>query len=269
MAFSANIPLTQDPHPQHHEDPPYFQFPRLSELKGVVHGVFTRQGGVSAPPFESLNTSLGVGDDPQAVAVNRARIQRCLKAPAMIFPRQEHGCRVVAISASAAEGSPPQAAPRADALITRCPGRFLAIQVADCQAVLIADPVAGVIANIHAGWRGTTANIVSRAIRTMEKTYGCQPRNLRAGISPSLGPCCAEFINYKNEIPQALWRYKDSRHHFDFWAITRDQMAAEGVRPENINASELCTRCHSELFFSYRAAQVTGRFSAVIGLRPN
>ena len=244
-------------------DPPYIQFEHLSAVEGLVHGIFSRRGGVSTAPFDSLNTSLSVGDDPHRVRVNRRRIRRALKAPVLVYPSQVHGLGVVKITSRTAVS----AAPRADALVTRCPGIFLGIQVADCQAVLVVDPVRGVIANIHAGWRGTVHNIIGRTIGTMHQEYGCRPGDLRAGIGPSLGPCCAEFVNYRREIPKRYWPYKSLHQHFDFWAITRDQLVAEGVSVNQIAACKLCTRCHTDRFFSYRQAKITGRFSAVIGLR--
>jgi copper oxidase (laccase) domain-containing protein len=88
-----------------------------------------------------------------------------------------------------------------------------------------------------------------------------------AGIGPSLGPCCAEFINYREEIPQVYWRYKDADHNFDFWSLSREQLLHAGVPAKNIETSRICTRCRTDEFFSYRAAKTTGRFAAVIGLK--
>jgi hypothetical protein len=88
-----------------------------------------------------------------------------------------------------------------------------------------------------------------------------------AGIGPSLGPCCAEFVNYRQEIPSGLWAYRRDTVYFDFWAMTRDQLNAAGVCEDHIETSRLCTRCNSDRFFSYRGEKRTGRFPAVIGLR--
>ena len=248
------------------DDPPYFQFDHLKAITGVIHGVFTRQGGVSKGAFESLNTSLGVGDREAAVKANRDRIRQSLDATDLIFASQVHGCHVARIDGPG--NRLPGGAPlRADALVTCQTGRFLAIQVADCQAVLVADPVARVVANIHAGWRGTVQNIVGRTIRIMVREYGCRRGDLRVGIGPSLGPCCAEFVNYREEIPARWWPYQNGRHYFDFWAITHAQLLAEGISGANIANSRLCTRCNSDLFFSYRREKTTGRFTVAIGLQ--
>jgi copper oxidase (laccase) domain-containing protein len=129
------------------------------------------------------------------------------------------------------------------------------------------EPVRRVVANVHCGWRGSIQNIIGRTVETMARQFGCSPGSIVAGIGPSLGPCCAEFINYKAEIPQAFWKYKDSDHHLDFWSVSRDQLTKAGVASENIETSRICTRCRADEFFSYRTAKITGRFAAVIGLR--
>jgi copper oxidase (laccase) domain-containing protein len=82
-----------------------------------------------------------------------------------------------------------------------------------------------------------------------------------------LGPCCAEFKNFEEEIPERFWSYRDSKKRFDFWAISTDQLRRAGVRPERIEQSGLCTKCRTDLFFSYRGEKTTGRLAAVIGLR--
>ena len=140
--------------------------------------------------------------------------------------------------------------------------------MADCQAILLYDPVRRVVANVHSGWRGSVSDIAGKTVAAMENRFGCRGRNLVAAIAPSLGPCCAEFRNYREEIPESFWRYKDGAEHFDFWKISRDQLAAAGLTPDNIHAGGLCTRCRTDLFYSYRGeARQTGRFAAVIGLR--
>jgi copper oxidase (laccase) domain-containing protein len=124
-----------------------------------------------------------------------------------------------------------------------------------------------VVAAIHSGWRGSVANIIGRTVAAMVETYGARPERMVAGIGPSLGPCCAEFIHYRQEMPEPLWRYKDDGCHFDFWRLSRDQLRAAGVADRRIETCGLCTRCRTDLFYSYRGEKTTGRFAAVIGLR--
>ena len=154
-----------------------------------------------------------------------------------------------------------------DGLVTHVAGKTLAIKLADCQAVLIYDPIQKVVGNVHSGWRGSIQNIIGRCIETMTTNFGSDPKDMIAGISPSLGPCCAEFINYKTEIPMPFWKYKNSTNHFDFWRISRDQLVGSGVLPDHIELSDICTKCNSHLFYSYRQSRDTGRFAAVIGLK--
>jgi hypothetical protein len=124
-----------------------------------------------------------------------------------------------------------------------------------------------VVANIHSGWRGSIGNIIGCTLQKMTAAFGTSAGDLVAGIGPSLGPCCAEFVHYRKEIPRSLWSYKNTDHHFNFWAISHDQLCEAGVSTEHIFASKLCTRCHTDRFFSYRGEGTTGRFAAVIGLR--
>jgi YfiH family protein len=238
----------------------------LAGFPELQHAVFTRKGGVSGRPFDSLNTSFGVGDDSVAVERNREIVRACFEGANLAYCRQVHGRRVVRVpvaTGSAGDGRPPVG----DALITDTPGTALVIQVADCQAVLLYDPVTRAAANIHSGWRGSTANIIGRTVAAMNRHFGTNPSDLHAGIGPSLGPCCAEFVNYREEIPRQYWAYKDAADRFDFWALSVDQLRAAGVPAEQIQSDGRCTRCRTDRFFSYRGENTTGRFAVVIGLR--
>lgn len=242
----------------------YLEFPHLKRFNRLRHSVFTRRGGVSPAPFNSLNVGLGVGDSADHVSRNRQRINRIMDGGEPVFAHQVHGTAVAVVGPDAPVGARP---PTADALVTDIPGKDLVIQVADCQPVFLYDPNRHVVANIHSGWRGSVMNIIERTVETMISIFGCEPAQLYAAIGPSLGRCCAEFINYRREIPKALWIYKENRHHFDFWKMSRDQLTAAGVPETHIGCSELCTRCGTDLFFSYRGEKETGRFAAVIGIR--
>jgi len=268
-----------------------FQFPKLTGLADVRHGIFSRNTGESIGVYRSLNVSFDVGDDSRNVNQNRKIISRCIGEDDLVFIDQAHGTRVLnfknesevgmAVAADDfsqdshayikngkndvyASGSSDKLV--GDAMVSNIPGKFLAMQVADCQSVLMYEPVRQVIANVHAGWRGSIKNIVSLTIKTMERKFGCYSRNIVAGISPSLGPCCAQFVNYQKEIPAMYWKYKDDRDHFDFWSISRDQLCDAGVLIENIDVSQVCTKCDTGNFFSFRGEKNTGRFASVIGL---
>lgn len=270
----------------------FLEFPKLAGLSGIQHGVFTRKNGKSKGPFRSLNVSFGVGDNDQTVLENRKIISRCFNDNDLVFLDQVHGTRILVFSKkhhfnkvldtadyfkgecsktlsaqTDIDGIESERRFEADAIVTDIPGKLLVIQVADCQSVLIYDPIQEVAANVHSGWRGSINNIISCTLKVMENSFGCRSRDIVAGIGPSLGPCCAEFVNYKKEIPEAFWKYKNDTHHFDFWSISRDQLCEAGVLLENVDLSRICTKCDSSRFFSFRGEGTTGRFAAVIGLK--
>lgn len=242
----------------------YFQFELLKEIPGLKHAVFTRHRGVSIGPYASLNVALSVGDAVERVEYNRELVRHSFGNAELQFIDQVHGDQVVVIQSARPDRS--SSIPRGDALVTSRAGLTLITQLADCQPVLICDPQRGVIANVHSGWRGSLQNIIGRTVAAMVDRCGCRPACLLAGIGPSLGPCCAEFVNYRNEILPGFWRYRDSRDHFDFWAISRDQLLRAGLVEAHIEVGGLCTRCRTDLFYSYRAEGTTGRFAAAIAL---
>ncbi|MBI9084081.1 MAG: laccase domain-containing protein [Desulfobacterales bacterium] len=244
---------------------PVLRFSHLSAVPGVCHGIFTRHGGVSQGPFQSLNMAFGVGDQPDAVLENRRILADCMGGAEPVFLDQVHGTRVRRI-ASDSPTSGSGVSLTGDAMVTARAGTALTIQTADCQAILLFDPQRRVVANVHSGWRGSVANVIGQTLAAMTDAFGCRPKGVLAGIGPSLGPCCAEFRHYRREIPEPLWGYGDSRHHFDFWALSRDQLVGAGVAEANVEAAGICTRCRTDRFFSYRAEGVTGRLAAAIAL---
>jgi YfiH family protein len=248
----------------------YLQFESWLPKQRIQHGFFTRRGGASHGAFSSLNVSFGIGDQDAAVEINRQKLAACFPTDDLLWLRQIHGSKRLALDRNSASLRLDlrQSKLEGDALITDCPGDYLLIQVADCQPVFLYAADRHVIANIHVGWRGSVQNIIGRTVAHMVAQYGCDPGVMHAAIGPSLGPCCAEFVNYRSELPQAFWAYRDRRDHFDFWAISQSQLQACGVLGEHINISQICTRCQTQDFYSYRGEGRTGRFAAFIGLRP-
>ena len=242
--------------------------PNLSLIENVQHHVFSRHGGCSQGDYASLNLSLGVGDDNDAVQQNRRILLAHTQSACLAFLNQVHGKQVLTVDKQSFSGGVPEIlhVGTGDALMTNIPGVALVVLVADCQAVLMADPVKRVIANVHVGWRGNVNHIICRTIAEMHSRFACKPEELRVGISPSLGPCCAEFVNFAREIPEMYWHHRDRRNRFDLWALSREQLLLEGVAPENIHVSGICTRCRTDKYFSYRENKITGRFAAAIQL---
>ena len=246
----------------------FFQFPNLAEFPDIRHGIFTKNCGHSKIPYQSLNVNLSVGDNDSDVKQNRRIISKCIEGNELVFANQVHETNVLILSKNDAplveEAFDKPAV--GDAMVADIQGKFLLVQVADCQAVLMYDPFRRVVANVHCGWRGSINNIIGKTIKIMADIFGCSASRIVAGISPSLGPCCAEFINYKTEIPDRFWKYKDRSNHFDFWSLSLDQLCNAGVLIENICLSQICTKCNTDLFFSFRGEGTTGRTAAVIGL---
>lgn len=232
----------------------------------VPHGMFTCACGSSSGLFASLNLSYHVGDNHERVLENRRRVQAALGLDRLCSAHQVHGDQILVVE----EGHTADEMPSYDALITTLPGTGLLIQQADCQAVLLSAPEEGVIAAIHCGWRGSVLNIIGKTVQRLWEQFAVAPAKLSAVISPSLGPCCAEFVHYRTELPEWMHAHQIRPNHFDFWTISRRQLEESGVPPEHIDATGLCTRCNHQ-FFSYRRASatqvgITGRNGSVIGL---
>ena len=248
-------------------DMAYLQFSHLAEFHFIRHGIFTRAGGVSPSPYDTLNVSFSTGDDASHIKKNRALVHTQMGAAASIYAHQIHKDGILHVKDSPSDTNLTfRNGGEGDAMITSVSGINLTLQVADCQPILLADPVKKVVAAVHSGWRGSVLNIVGTAVSAMTSQYGCNPTDIRAGVGPSLGPCCAEFINYETELPKNLWHYKDDRDHFDFWSVTKDQLLNSGLLEDHIVIGGICTKCHPTQFFSYRKENRTGRFAAVIGL---
>ena len=247
----------------------FFQFPKLAAFSDVQHAVFTRHCGYSSEPFNSLNVSFGVGDAPGNVHQNLSVVSKCMDTEDLVSANQVHGTGVLVFPENNSNDLSENLSPPfvGDALVTDISKKNLVIKVADCQSVLLYDTDRKVVANVHCGWRGSIKNIIGHTIKVMAKQFACNSDAIVAGIGPSLGPCCAEFVNYKSEIPKTLWGYKDGSNHFDFWSLSCDQLCDAGVLSENIDLSEICTKCNTERFFSFRGEGTTGRFAVAIGLK--
>jgi YfiH family protein len=246
----------------------YYQFSLFQSIPGLIHGIFSRHGGISQGPYAELNLSFSVGDDPQKVTHNRAQAFKTLGLRLVQSLKQIHGKDSVVISEPlTAAASPSLEIHSGDILMTNVPGQGLMIKQADCQSLLFYDPQQKAIANIHCGWRGNVQNVIGEAVRQMQRNFGTQPEHLKVGIGPSLGPCCAQFINYQNEFPAEYWTYQTRPYYFDLWSLSRDQLIAAGVLKGNIEVAGLCTSCRTDLFFSYRKEKITGRFATIVALQ--
>jgi len=245
---------------------PYLQFPGLSLYDRLGHAVYTRHGGVSESPYRSLNVGDSTGDKADHVKINLRMIQQTLGARRLLGMKQVHGTGVLILDRDEAVSGEDGRSP-ADAMITNLAGVALMVKQADCQAVILFDPENMVIANVHCGWRGNTANLLAKVVDAMRASFGCAPAALRAAIGPSLGPCCAEFTSYETLFPEHFRRFMVKRSRFDLWEVSRWQLLQAGLRKNRIEIAGMCTRCRRDLFFSYRGEGTTGRFATVAMLR--
>ncbi len=247
------------------------EFELFKNQPQIVHGVFTRDGGTSTGAFDSLNIGINSGDELPAIANNRKFISRKMGMKPLIFLNQVHGADIKVLKKDDNDLSenfqPGKETYTADGIITDIKEVFLVIQVADCQSVIFYDPEKEVIANIHSGWRGSIKNILGECVDKMVLGFGCKPENIITGISPSLGPCCAEFVNYKDEIPKSLWQYKiEDKDYFNFWEMSKDQLINKGIKEKHIENMGICTKCNTDIFYSFRGEKTTGRFACVISI---
>ena len=251
--------------------------PRLN----VTNVVTTRVRGGSPPPYESLNLGLHVGDDPDAVLENRALVAQVLgfEPEAFTAAEQLHGSSVAVIrSGDRGKGAviETDAVRGADAMITNEPDLPLAILVADCVAISLYDSRKNAIGIVHAGWKGTLARIVEKAVAAMNREYDTKPGDVVAGLSPAIGPChypvgeevAGEFrVSFGASAAAIVRPDPEGGDSLDLWEANLLQLIGAGVPRENIEASRMCTACRTELFYSYRRDGVrTGRFAGIIRL---
>jgi polyphenol oxidase len=232
-----------------------------------VRAAFTlRSGGVSAPPFDTLNVGAQVGDDAAAVTENRRRVQAQLSLPAEpAWIEQVHGTGVVDLDLVA---QPAAWSARADGILTRRAGRICVVQVADCLPVLFAAIDGSVVAAAHAGWRGLAAGVLEATIAKI----AVEPARLLAWLGPAIGP---EHFEVGEEVRSAFTA-RDAgaaaaftanscgRWHCDLVALAQRRLAAAGVIA--VFGGSWCTYADRTRFFSYRRDGRCGRMAALIWL---
>lgn len=211
------------------------QLELLSALPGVRHGFATRRGRLQ-----------GVVPEPVA------RLQ------------QVHGAEVLELPIEPARRTPflqpaVEQRPAADALHTDQPLATVAVAVADCMPILIADPRTGAVAAVHAGWRGLAAGVVENTVAALRAHYGSAATDLVVGIGPAIGPCCFEVgpevieaFAARGYGDQARAPGNGARPHADLRAVAAAILSRLGVAPDRLAITEVCTRCNSDWLWSYR-----------------
>jgi len=224
----------------------------------------TRHGGVSLPPYASLNLGDHVGDTPESVAENRQRLITLVGLPAAPqWLQQIHGTEVVTLDLDNVMSAPL----RADGVYSRCAGQVCAVMTADCLPVLFCDRAGKEVAAAHAGWRGLCAGI-------LENTLACftsPPGEVYAWLGPAIGPQAFEvgpevkaaFVAHDPHAARAFLPHGD-RFFADIYQLARLRLRSAGVTL--IYGAEHCTLTESASFFSYRRDGITGRMASLVWL---
>lgn len=244
----------------------------------IAHGFSTRLGGVSPAPWDSLNLDDRRGDDLANVRENFRRLCAALDVDVqrIVLSRQVHRDDVRTVTATdCGKGLwTPQDYDSADALITDRPNIPLVVFSADCNVILLHDPVRRAIGAAHAGWRGTALGIAAKTVRAMTDAYGCDPADIRAAVGPAIGQCCFET---DGDVPAALRDalgadaepfidWNGQKYHIDLKAVNALWLQRAGV--PSIDVCPDCTYCLSDLYWSHRRTGLSrGEQAAVICLK--
>ena len=240
--------------------------------------VFTdRTGGVSPPPYDTLNLDYRRGDGAENVRANRHKVAAGLGIAAgrFVYLEQVHGLRVERAGEEDAGDGPEGRGfsfAATDGAFTTETGLALGVLTADCVPLALAAPQRGVVAMLHAGWRGTIGDIAAVALRRLAEVLGLHPGKVRAVMGPAIGPCCYRvdegrarlFVERYGEESGVVSR--KGGYRLDLLQANRMNLLAAGVREDNIGRVGGCTCCEAR-YFSFRREGVTGRQGAFVFLR--
>ncbi len=238
-------------------------FPVWDAPAGVMAYSSTRRGGVSRPPYDSLNLGTHVGDEPDDVAENRRLLAGMAALPAQpCWLEQIHGTRVVTLDGL------PVADTRADAVYTRLAGQVCAVMTADCLPVLFASRRGDEVAAAHAGWRGLCDGVLEQTV----SCFSALPEEIVAWLGPAIGPTAFEVgaevrAGFVHRDPQAAQAFvpRGDKYLADIYLLARQRLRALGVH--SISGGEYCTVSQPQDFFSYRRERVTGRMASFIWIK--
>jgi hypothetical protein len=236
------------------------------EAGGVSAAFPSREGGVSAPPFDTLNLGLSVNDRPEDVLENRRRLCAAIGLPPerLVIPGQVHGTTLAWVGeAEAGRGAldSPGVIREHDGLLTAEAGVGLVISYADCvPIVIVAEGDSGpLFATVHAGWRGMIAGIAGKAAAEL----AAHGRLLAAAVGPSIGPCCFAVDDELRRRFEARFPGSAGATTVDLWRCARMDLEAAGVPPAAVSVAGLCTASDARFFSHRRDAGATGRHLAI------
>ncbi|MFO7727107.1 MAG: polyphenol oxidase family protein [Desulfonatronovibrio sp.] len=234
----------------------FLQF-RFPGVPNVLCAFGSRLGGVSCGAWRSSNISFEVEDSRENVESNRRIFKKELGFKRVVELKQVHGSDILFdpegdfISGSDIPG---------DGAGISTPDTAVMIKTADCQPVFLVHESGGYACGLHVGWRGNRAHFPLNGVREFCNFYRISPGDVLAVRGPSLGPCCAEFDDFSRHWTDEFRDYYDFRTRcMNLWSLTRRQLILAGLKPDNIYSVDLCTRCHEDLFFSYRREKICGR----------
>lgn len=230
----------------------------------AVRAFITERGpsGASRPPFHRFNVTDHVGDDPAAVAANRARLRAGLGLPAEpAWLTQVHGTTVAEVGAAGPEPG------EADAAVVRGPGRVAAVLTADCLPVLLARDDGTAVAAAHAGWRGLANGVLEAAVMALGESA-----RLHAYLGPAIGPggfavgreVREAFVAHDPEAEIAFRPAGPGRWRGDLFRLARQRLIAAGLAPERISGGGQCTYADPARFYSHRRDGRTGRLATLV-----
>lgn len=255
---------------------------------GVVAFSSTRHGGYSQGHYAAFNINNYCGDDPAAIQKNREALCHLLgiEDKRLLMPHQVHRAEVAYINTSFLDLTLEEQKGKLegiDAIITNIPGICIGVSTADCIPILLYDPRHGVVAAVHAGWRGTVQRIAKKAVEVMEATYGSSPSNLLAQIGPGIslksfevgqevydafaaeGFCMEEISRL---MPSSQGIENEEKWHIDLPACNRLQLLEAGLQNEQIHTLPVCTyEQHADYFSARRLGIHSGRIFTGIMLK--
>ena len=255
----------------------YLEPGRLAACGVSVQGFTTRHGGVSRPPYNSLNLGTTTLDSQHSVMGNRSLLARAMgtRVEQMVTVSQVHGTDLLVIDAPNDDFAHFLTL-EADGIVTNQPGVLIGVCVADCVPIILLDPVKNVAAALHAGWKGAAGGIGGKGVEAMVTCFGSSRGDIRAAVGPGIGSCCyevdapvreafqkggEEWLAVAEESGEGKWRLDLAKANFR-------QLVKAGVKEEQIDTTPLCAACNPELFYSYRRDQGdTGRQMGFIMLQ--
>ncbi len=221
----------------------------------LVHAFLGRVGGVSPTPYYSLNIGRHTNDAPKNIDKNIDILNDAfaLNRALLITTKQVHGKDVFVVEDNGPSGHKGM---EADAIVTSLKGIAIGVLTADCVPVLIHDTASGVVAAVHAGWRGILKGVIDSTISVMVERFGTKTSNLSAAIGPSIRSCCYKVgaeLEIKFKGMERCVTHKEDTPYVDLSRAVLLKLKEAGINERDISIEEVCTSCRNEMFFSYRA----------------